>query len=258
MNALVQRTADPPVRARIRSVSVLRPFVWLGRGARDVKRCWRQDAAHAGLMVALGWVLLFLLGAHPYFLAAALSGFLLGAPVMTTGIVELSRRLEDGESTTFNESIAPLERDGPALVQFGVVLAACAAVWFVLSGAFLSAVLNVPPPDFVDTFYRGFLDTATRAQLLSYIGVGGLLALMVFVLSVVSVPLIIDQHASARQAMRVSVEVVTTNPLAMVVWSALLVGVTAIGFATLLFGMIVVIPLLGHATWRAYRELVTV
>jgi uncharacterized membrane protein len=225
---------------------------------QDLRRCWRQDAAHAGLMVALGWVLLFLLGAHPYFLAAALSGFLLGSPVMTTGIVELSRRLEDGESTTFNESIAPLERDGPALVQFGVVLAACAAVWFVLSGAFLSAVLNVPPPDFVDTFYRGFLDTATRAQLLSYIGVGGLLALIVFVLSVVTVPLIIDQHATTRQAMRVSVEVVTTNPLAMVVWSALLVGVTAIGFATLLFGMIVVIPLLGHATWRAYRELVVV
>ena len=256
MNALVQGTAHPPMRARVRSVSVLRPFVWLGRGVQDLRRCWRQDAAHAGLMFALGWVLLFLLGAHPYFLAAALTGFLLGAPVMTTGIVELSRRLEDGESMTFNDSIAPLERDGPALVQFGIVLAACAAAWFVLSGAFLSAVLNVPPPDFVDTFYRGFLDTATRAQLLSYIGVGGLLALMVFVLSVVTVPLIIDQHACTREAMRVSVEVVTTNPLAMVVWSALLVGVTAIGFATLLFGMIVVIPLLGHATWRAYRELV--
>src|SRR5271166_5318872 len=89
MNALVQGAVDPPLRAKIRSVSALRPFHWIGRAVLDLLKSWRQDAAHAGLMVMLGWVLLFLLGAHPYFLAAALSGFLLGSPVMTTGIVEL-------------------------------------------------------------------------------------------------------------------------------------------------------------------------
>jgi uncharacterized membrane protein len=256
MNALVHAATHPPLQARVLPVSALRPFVWVGRGARDLRRCWRQDAAHAGLMVVLGWVLLIVLGAHPYFLAAALSGFLLGAPIMTTGLVELSRRLDAREATTFNDSVAPLENDGPELMHFGVVLAGFAAIWFFVSGVFLNTVLNVPAPDVVDTFYRGFLDTATRAQLLSYVAVGAVLALLVFVLSVVTVPLIIDRHAGAGQAIRVSIEVVRANPRAMIVWSALLVALTVIGFATLLVGMIVVIPLLGHATWHAYRELV--
>jgi uncharacterized membrane protein len=256
MQALFEGAAPPPLRAQVRPVSPLRPLVWLSRGIRDFNRCWRQDVAHGALMVGLGWVLLFLLGAHPYFLAAALSGFLLGAPVMTTGLVELSRRLEAGEATTFNDSLTPLERNGPALVRYGAVLAAFAAGWFVVSGVFLNAVLNVPPPDLLETFYRGFLDTATRAQLVSYIAVGAVLALLVFVLSVVTIPAITDAHASAEQAMALSIDAVRTSPVAMMVWAALLVGLTVLGFATLLFGMAVVIPLLGHATWHAYRDLV--
>jgi uncharacterized membrane protein len=256
MNAAVRGVGEPLVRIHVRRVPALRPFIWIGLATQDLLESWRLSFAHAGLMVAFGWVLLFMLGAHPYFLAAALSGFLLGAPVMTTGIVELSRRLEQGESTSFNESLAPLERDGPALVQFGGVLAVFAAAWFVVSGALLSAVLNVPVPDISDTFYLGFLTTVTRPQLISYIAVGAVLALLVFVLSVVAVPLMIDQHASAWQAMSVSVEVVRKNPTAMLVWSAVLVVWTATGFATMLFGMLIVIPLLGHATWHAYRELV--
>ena len=258
MQALIDGAAPGPLRAQVLSVSPLRPFVWIVRGLADLRRCWRQDAAHASLMVVLGWVLLFLLGAHPYFLAAALSGFLLGAPVMTTGLVELSRRLESGETTTFNDSLTPLERNGPSLVRYGAVLAAFAAGWFVVSGVFLNAVLNVPPPDFLETFYRGFLDTATRLQLVSYVGVGAVLALLVFVLSVVTVPAITDAHATTAQAMSLSIDVVRTNPLAMAVWGVLLVALTAIGFATILFGMVIVIPLLGHATWHAYRDLVRV
>ena len=156
MQAVTDGLAPQPLgaraRARARPVTVLRPLVWLGRGMADLVRCRRPDLAHALLIVAFGWVLLALLGAHPYFLAAALSGFLLGAPVMTTGLVELSRRRESGESTTFNASMAPLERNGPALVRFGAVLAAFAAGWFVVSGVFLNAVLNVPTPDFLESF----------------------------------------------------------------------------------------------------------
>jgi len=258
MQVLIHGAASRSPRAQLRRVPLLRPFTWVSRGAADIVRCWRQDLGHAVLMVVFGWVLLILLGAHPYFLAAALSGFLLGAPVMTTGLVELSRRAEKGEATTFNDSVAPLEANGLALVQFGVVLAAFAVAWFVVSGVFLTAVLSVPTPDFIETFYRGFLDTATRGQLLSYVAVGALLALLVFVLSVVTVPAIIDQHLGAWQAMGLSIDVVRANPAAMFVWSMLLVVLTALGFATMLLGMLVVIPLLGHATWHAYRDLVRI
>jgi len=85
---------------------------------------------------------------------------------------------------------------------------------------------------------------------------GAVLALVVFALSVVTVPLVIDRDVSSRVAMRASLRAVARNPLAMLLWAALIVGLTALGFATLLAGMIVVIPLLGHATWHAYRDLV--
>jgi uncharacterized membrane protein len=86
---------------------------------------------------------------------------------------------------------------------------------------------------------------------------GAVLALVVFALSVVTVPLIIDRRVPAGVAMRASLKAMVRNPLAMLVWAALIVGLTALGFATLLVGMIVVIPLLGHATWHAYRDLVS-
>jgi uncharacterized membrane protein len=72
----------------------------------------------------------------------------------------------------------------------------------------------------------------------------------------VTVPLIIDRGASARSAMWTSVKATLYNLPAMVVWAALIVIMTAVGFATLLLGMIIVAPLLGHATWHAYRDLV--
>jgi uncharacterized membrane protein len=72
----------------------------------------------------------------------------------------------------------------------------------------------------------------------------------------VSVPLIIDRHASALDAMWISVQTTFRNLPAMIVWSALIVALTAFGFATFLIGMIIVAPILGHATWHAYRDLI--
>jgi uncharacterized membrane protein len=96
----------------------------------------------------------------------------------------------------------------------------------------------------------------TPAQWLAYIACGGVLAAIVFGVSVVAVPLIIDRHASASQAMRTSLRVTLANFPAMIVWAGLIVIVTAIGFVTLLVGMVIVAPLLGYATWHAYRDLI--
>ena len=85
---------------------------------------------------------------------------------------------------------------------------------------------------------------------------GGALATAVYAVSVVSIPMIIDQHASAGQAMRASVKAVLHNIPAMIVWSALILGLTIVGYATLMFGLLFVAPLLGHATWHAYKDMI--
>jgi uncharacterized membrane protein len=111
-------------------------------------------------------------------------------------------------------------------------------------------------PSVADTYYLGFVSEVNRQQVLWFAGTGAVLAFVVFLLSVVTVPLIIDRRETAGAAMADSLRVALRHPLSMVVWSGLLAAVTIIGFATLLVGMIVLIPLLGHATWHAYKDLV--
>jgi uncharacterized membrane protein len=88
-----------------------------------------------------------------------------------------------------------------------------------------------------------------------YATVGGMLAVAVFVLSAISIPMLLDRDVDVYTAMATSLVAVGRNIPAMAIWALLIVVLTAIGFATLLLGMIVIFPLLGHATWHAYREL---
>jgi uncharacterized membrane protein len=91
---------------------------------------------------------------------------------------------------------------------------------------------------------------------LAYLGIGGIVAAFVFALSVVSVPMLLDRKCDLLQAMQASIGAVAENPLPLALWATLIMILTAAGFATGLLGFIVVMPLLGHASWHAYRDLV--
>lgn len=247
---------DRTFRADIAHVSLLRPFVWLGRGWLDMRRHWGASLGYGALIVALGWTLLIFCGTHPYFIAAAISGFLLVGPLMSAGFCEMSRRYSLGQGASFDDSLEGFGRNPTALFEFGVILAICAAVWFGVSALLLGTVFHVAEPDIRDTLYRGFLDTANRSQVIAYIAVGGALAAGVFSVSVVSIPLMIDRHVSAGAAMRASIAAVLRNIPAMIVWSALILILTVIGYVPLLGGLLVIAPLLGHATWHAYKDMI--
>jgi len=200
---------------------------------------------------------LMLGSSHPYLVAAAISGYLLVGPVMTTGLCELSRRRAANEPVGFDESLQGMTRNPEGLLWFGVVLAIVAATWFVLSGMLLQSTLHASAPSLGDALWGSLSDDSSRPQMLAYLGSGAVLAAIVFMLSVVAVPLIIDRHASAIDAMWISAKVTFWNLPAMIVWAALIVVLTVVGFLPFLFGMIVVAPVLGHATWHAYRDIIT-
>ena len=240
----------------IQRVAPSRPFVWLALGWRDMQRHWGASLGYGAVIVAFGWTLLIFCATHPYFVAAAITGFLLVGPAMSAGLCEMSRRDSLNESVGFDESLEGFKYHVTALSEFGLTLAICAAVWFGISAVLLGTVFHIAAPSVSETLYRGFLDSANRSQVLAYVVVGGLLAACVFAVSVVAIPLIIDRHASAGQAMRVSVRAALTNIPAMIVWSAMILILTVIGYAPLLLGLLVLAPLLGHATWHAYRELI--
>jgi uncharacterized membrane protein len=175
---------------------------------------------------------------------------------MTTGLCELSRRRAAREPLSVDESLQPVTRNKNSMFQFGALLAIIALLWLVASATMLQAVLHTAAPSLAVVLWGSLTDTVTGPQLWGYIASGAVLAGIVFTLSVVAVPLIIDRHASAIEAMWTSVRVTFANLPAMLVWAALIACLTALGFITLLVGMVVVAPLLGHATWHAYRDLV--
>ncbi|MGO9037967.1 MAG: DUF2189 domain-containing protein [Steroidobacteraceae bacterium] len=256
MNATLASGEGRNLRLGTARVSPGRPLTWLCLGWMDMRRNWGASLGYGALTVAFGWTLLVFLGTHPYYVAAAISGVLLVAPVMSAGFAEMSRRYSSGQTASFDDSLDGFSRNHRALFWFGAVLALCAIVWFAISAVMLDAVFHIPAPDMQDTLYRGFVDSMNRSQVEAYVAVGGVLAGFVFMLSVVTVPLIIDRQASAGQAMLASVKAVFTNIPAMILWSALILILTIIGYAPLLGGLLIVSPLLGHATWHAYRDLI--
>jgi uncharacterized membrane protein len=245
---------DQILHVEVMRIPVYRPLEWLRDAWLDMRTV--VSLSYGALIVAVGWTLLVFCGTHPYLIAAAISGFLLVGPLMSAGLCEMSRRYSLGQSANFDDSLDGFKRNAPALFEFGVILAICAAVWFGISALLLGTVFHIGAPDISETLYRGFLDVTNRPQVLAYIVVGGVLATAVFAVSVVSIPLIIDRHASAGQAMRASVSAVLHNIPAMIVWSGLILVLTIIGYATLLIGLLYIAPLLGHATWHAYKGMI--
>jgi uncharacterized membrane protein len=244
-----------PLHVEIRHVSVGQALEWLRYGWHDVKTIGRPGLAHGVLIALLGAVLLMLGSSHFYLTAAAVTGYLLVGPVMTAGLCELARRRDAREKLGFDESLRALGRNPEGLMHFAGVLALVGLVWFILSAILLDTAFKASVPSLAVALWGG-AESIGAEQLLGYVACGAVLAALVFAVSVVAVPLIIDRHASAGEAIRASVRATFANLPAMLVWSALIVAVTAIGFITLLIGMVWVAPLLGYATWHAYRDLV--
>jgi uncharacterized membrane protein len=245
----------PTLQVEIRRVPVGQPLEWLNRGWDDLTAIGMPGLAHGALIAILGGVLLMLGSTHLYLTAAAVTGYLLVGPVMTTGLCELARRRGAHESLGFDQSLQALSCNPEGLTHFGVALALIALLWFALSAVLLQSVFSTAAPSLAVALWGGSGVVPPR-QLLGYVACGAVLAGIVFSVSVVAVPLMIDRHASATEAMRASVRATLANLPAMLVWAALIVGLTAIGFVTLLLGMVLIAPLLGYATWHAYRDLI--
>lgn len=245
-----------PITYPVRRVPLTRPFVWLADGWRDLLHHRAASIAYGLLVTALG-TLILAYSRHPFYLAAVWVGFLLFGTLLTAGLCELSRRQDEGEPVGFEDSLRPLSHHRAALLGVAETLAVLAAIWFLLCGAVYFYVDGASvAPSLASTVWGDVTRHLSQGQLMAYGLTGLLLCAMVFALSVVTVPMIVDRHVDARTAMRTSVRATLRDLPAMLVWAALIVALVALGLATYLFALIFIFPLLGHATWRAYRELV--
>ncbi len=239
----------------IRNVPLTRPFIWIARAWGDLLHHRLASLAYGVMISSLGFFILAY-ERHPVYVAAAISGFLLVGPILAAGLCELSRCSDLNEKTDFDTSLKALRRNHDSLLGLANRLLVISMTWFAFSYLLMQSVLPTVTPGIEQTVWGDVMRHLSERQIASYLLSGGILAAIVFALSVVTVPMIIDRHVDANTAIRTSLRIFFKDLPVMMVWGALVVVLVAVGFATFLIGMVVIFPLLGHATWYAYRDLV--
>lgn len=234
------------------------PWNWLAAGWRDTWRSPALSLGYGAAFVAIG--LIFTAGLWLFELEAlvpALSaGFMLVGPILAIGLYETSRRYERGERVTLRDVLAVRPAAPMQLAYFAFALMFIYLVWLrvaTLNYAFFTYGDYTPWFEFV----RFALTTpAGLTMLMLGTGIGAVLALIVFALSAFAVPILLRHDVDAFTAMAISARLVIKNPGPMLLWAWLIAVLIAAGIATLFLGLIVVFPLVGHATWHAYRTVI--
>lgn len=239
----------------VRHVRAGQSLLWLRRGWQDLRRNASLSATYGFVFAVAGWLLLIFAEPRPYLFTAAVSAFMLVAPFLAAGLYEISRRQGEGMATTFRDSLGCWTRNGGSMALFGLVLALVAIAWERLS-AILFALLYGGELPSVQSFLSTVLLSGNYGGLvIAYVALGGLVAALVFAISAISVPMLVDREVDVVTAIATSLKAVKQNPAAMALWAALLVALMALGFAMLLLGMIVLLPWAAYASWHAYRDL---
>ncbi len=249
----------------VRAVELGAPLHWLALGWQDMRRSGWLSLAHGVVLALFGCALLWLAHDQFWLLAGAFSGFLVVAPVLATSLYALSRALERGEPigistialtwTRWQYSRYAVHGGYWGMVRFGLLLSLAGTGWVLTS----AALITLLAPQAVHTpmdFVRQVMLAPGGYLFELWLTMGALMAAPLFASSVVAMPLLLDRRVDVLQAVLTSWQAVLTNPVPMALWAALLMGLTLIGMATAMLGLIVIVPWLGHASWHAYRALV--
>jgi len=245
----------PPVRR----LELDRPWAWLAAGWDDIRRAPAVSLTYGAIFTAISFLItagVFLAGLE-YLLFPLAASFMLVGPLLAVGLYETSRRLETGAPVSLGSALFVATRSPLGLALIGVALMALLLIWMraatLLLALFLGPMVFPPLTEVVPTL---LLTTEGVALLVVGTACGAILAALVFAISVVSVPLLMERDVDVVTAVITSLQAVARNPKPMLLWAWLIALLTAFGIATLYIGLIVTFPLVGHATWHAYRETV--
>lgn len=236
------------------------PWRWLGLGWRDLWRTPHLSLGYGAAFVGIGLLVtagLWALGLESTAPALA-AGFTLLGPVFAIGLYEMSRRYEAGEPVSLRDVVATSLPSPPQFAFLALTLMFLFLVWLrlaTLNYALFTHGSYLPIRDFL-----GFALTTEEGLIMLVVGTlaGGVIAAIAYAISVISVPLLLRHDVDVLTAIWISVQTVLNHPGPMLLWAWLIAVLIAIGLATMFLGLIIVFPLIGHATWHAYRTIVVV
>lgn len=241
----------------IRTTTLDQPFRWLMDGAHDMRLAWRSSLFYGIVFAVLGYGLVHGAWSRPHLAMALTSGFLFVAPVLATVFYCVSHRIEHHHKLP--HLFAPLlawRANPSSLGLYALMLVFVLSVWERISAILVGLFLNGSGIGSLGQLLT--LDAVTKHAdfMAAYLAFGGALALMVFSLSVVSLPMLLHRKVDFATAIVTSFMATRLNFPVMLVWAAILAGLIAVGMATDFIAMAVIFPWLGHASWHAYRALV--
>ncbi len=242
-----------------RRLPMTMPYLWLQYGWEDFRRHNMEASLLYGVVItALSIVIvvgLFLFKLD-YILLPALAAFLVIGPTLAIGLYEKSRRIQTDEPVTIGSMLRVQPKSKGQLLFIGLMLTLWIFLWL-RAGVLLYALFFGMHdfPNLGGVFLLIFTEPKGYLLLITGIFIGALFAAFAFAVSVFSVPMLLNEETDAFTAMGSSIVLTWHNLPVMLGWGCIVMGLTALSLLTGLLGLIIVFPVLGHATWHVYRDI---
>jgi uncharacterized membrane protein len=249
---------EQPAALAVNKITLDHPWEWIAKGWQDLIACPRFSLLYGGVYVLVSYALTFGLVARDMFfiIPPLVAGFFLLAPMLGIGLYQISDSLERGEEVRFCNALTAWKRNEIHLSAMAVVLVLVMLAWMLTALIVFALFYDRPVPTWENFIPVVFLSGESPAFLFGGILSGAVIAAFTFTISAITVPILMDRQVDVITAIQASVHAVRANWQAMTLWACLIVMFVGIGIVTFYVGLIVTIPLVGHATWHAYRDLV--
>jgi uncharacterized membrane protein len=223
-------------------------------GARDFLRAPGIGLFFGACFLVMGWAVLWAYQAAPAYTLALAAGFLLVGPVLCLGIYRVSQQLERGGTPRLGDAMLAFRGRTGALALFGGALLILEMIW-ARAALVVFAVSFDGMPDFKGSVLA-LADPENIGFIVAYLAVGAVFAGLIFAVSVVAIPMLLDRPVDAITAALTSLRLCLSQPGVMVVWGALITVMVVLAMLPWFAGLVVVAPWIGHASWHAYRAAV--
>ncbi len=247
---------DYSQKIEIRKIDSSAPMRWLSKGVSDFKVAPLLSLTYGIIYAAIGLALIWLTYKNPIYTFGLVTVFYLAGPVIAVGLYCMSRHIEAGVKPSFNQGCRAMCYNPVGIVGFAIVIGMMIVFWSVITAALFAIYFGsmTISGDMLSTLYEN------KQQVLPFVGlltiIGLFFAVVCFSLSAISIPLMTHRKADIVTAMVTSVRAVKKNPLVMFTWAFAIVALIGLGFAFAFVGVAITLPIVGHASWHAYRELV--
>ena len=253
LTAETQKAASP--LPQIGALTLHEIWTCLRAGLADFRRAPQFGLFFSSVYVLGGFAMLWLGAGHVTWTLATSLGFPLAAPFAAVGLYEVSRRLETNEALDWRGVLGVVWAErGRQIPWLGAIIVIYFLFWTFIAHMIFALFMGVSTITNISQDYSVFWTDAGLRMIAAEIVVGGILAFVLFALTAVSLPLVLEKEIDFVSAMILSVRAVFANLPVMLVWATLIAVLTLLALLPWFLGLTVVLPVLGHATWHIYRR----